>query len=187
MKFLTKGKRGEIYTAVLKGKKVIIKKKRKGSKAFNRIENESYWLKRLNKQKIGPKFLSFKNGILMMEYVAGEAIGEYLKHKQLNKALAKEVLEQCRVMDTLQVNKLEMTNPYKHILIKKGKASRKNVVMIDFERCKQTEKPKNVTQFCQYLLKKGWKVDRKHLRQLLQKYKQEYSSRSFRNLLRLFF
>jgi predicted Ser/Thr protein kinase len=80
-----------------------------------------------------------------------------------------------------------MNHPTKHILIKKGEASRKTVVMIDFERCKQTENPKNVTQFCQYILKYQKKINKKKLMRLLQEYKKDYSSLSFRRLLNLLF
>lgn len=184
MQFLARGKRGEVYTEKYKGKRVVIKRERAGSTAINRLENEAYWLKKLNKKKIGPRFIKLEQGNLVMEYVQGEPIGEYLAKKKLTKALVKEVLEQCRIMDELQVNKLEMNHPTKHIIIKKGKVRRKTVVMIDFERCKQTEKPKNVTQFCQYVLKyKGFQ--RKKIKQVLQQYKKSYSEKDYQELLRV--
>jgi len=187
MQFLAKGKRGEVYTELYKGKRVAIKRERAGSTAINRLENEAYWLKKLNKKKIGPKFIKLEKGSLFMEYVQGEPVGEYLEKKKLSKALAKEILEQCRILDELQVNKLEMNHPTKHILIKKGKVSRKTIVMLDFERCKQTEKPKNVTQFCQYITKHNLKVDKKKLMQVLRDYKKDYSLLNFRRLLNLLF
>ena len=57
--FFTKGKRGFIYTAKLGKKKIAIKEKNPESKAQSRIEFEAYWLKKLNKHKIGPKFIFF--------------------------------------------------------------------------------------------------------------------------------
>ena len=187
MIFLAKGKRGNVYLAKHKGKTVVVKQARATSTVINRLENEAYWLKKLNKYSIGPKFISLAEGKIMMEYVQGETIQDYLRTGKPLKKIAREVLEQCRVMDKLHVNKLEMTNPYKHIIIKKGPVNRKHIVMIDFERCKQTPTPKNVTQFCQYLVKRGWDVDKKQLQQALQNYKQDYSLRSFRLLLRLLF
>ena len=177
MKFLARGKRGETFTTTYRGKKIVVKQERKGSKAINRIENEAFWLKRLNKHKIGPKFISFKEGRLLMAFVVGETIGDYVKKKQLPKKLVKDLLLQCRKMDKLLVNKLEMNHPYKHVIISKGRG-----IMIDFERCKQTEKPKNVTQFCQYLKRLGWKVERR----LVKNYKESYSEKDFKKLLELF-
>jgi len=79
------------------------------------------------------------------------------------------------------VNKFEMHHPTKHILIKAGKPSRKTVVMIDFERCRWTEKPKNVTQFVQFLLRyepyAGKQVDN-----LLRQYKIRQDEKDYRSL-----
>ena len=58
-----------------------------------------------------------------------------------------------------------MHHPVKHIIIGKNRKP----VLIDFERCRKTEKPKNVTQFCQFLIgnlvrellsKKGIAIDK---------------------------
>ena len=69
-----------------------------------------------------------------------------------------------------------MTNPYKHIIIDKNN----NPVLIDFERCRYTEQPKNVTQFLQYLTsgnvetifkKKKIKINKAKVMQLSKIYK----------------
>jgi len=60
--------------------------------------------------------------------------------------IIKNILEQCRIMDKLKINKKEFHKPIKHIIVYKNKP-----VMIDFERCYYAEKPKNVTQFCQFI------------------------------------
>ena len=70
MKFLAKGKRGNVY---LTDKGTIIKKA-----AENRIENEVYWLTKLNKYSIGPKLIAYGNDFIAIEYVNGELIGDYL-------------------------------------------------------------------------------------------------------------
>jgi len=50
-------------------------------------------------------------------------------------------------MDKLNINKEEMSHPIKHIIVNKNKA-----VMIDFERTRYTQKPGNITQFCDFLI-----------------------------------
>jgi predicted Ser/Thr protein kinase len=187
MEFFARGKRGDVYLTRYRGKTVVVKQKRHESTAFGTLENEAFWLKRLNIKGIGPTFISFTDGKLRMEYIQGEPLQEYVKKKKLSKTLVKEILLQCRILDELHVNKYEMHRPVKHILFCKGKTLRKRVVMIDFERCRSTPQPKNVTQFCQYLLKIGWSASRTTLLPLLQQYKQEQSSRCFDVLLHALF
>src|SRR3989344_5161755 len=171
MKFLAKGKRGSVY---LTDKGTIIKKA-----AENRIENEIYWLKKLNKYSIGPKLINYGWDFIEIEYVNGELIGGYLA-KFGKKKVIRDCLKQCRIMDKLKVNKKEMTNPYKHIIIVKDKAK-----FIDFERCKITPTPKNVTQFLQYLAKKGF-VDMKVAEPLLKEYKRNQNNKNFKEIFSLF-
>ncbi len=153
MKFLSKGKRGMVYLIEDKGIKKVIKEKRKESTAINSIANEAKWLKVLNKYNIGPRFCSFKDGTLMMEYIEGRLFADWLKEQSDNSLLNNviiDILKQCYTMDRLNIEKKEMHKPVKHIIIRNNKP-----VLIDFERCRKTLKPSNVTQFCQYLKKLG--------------------------------
>ena len=75
---------------------------------------------------------------------------------------------------------MELTNPYKHILIKNSKAK-----MIDFERCYKTENPKNVTQFSEYLMRKRL-VPRKKFILILKEYKKNKTKKSFNKILSFF-
>ena len=83
-----------------------------------------------------------------MEFVKGTRIIEWAKTSEkedLRKVLL-DVMKQCRKMDIMRVSKEEMHNPWKHIIIDKAP------IMIDFERCHVDITPKNVTQFCQFLM-----------------------------------
>lgn len=173
-----KGKRTKVYKVF----NLIIKVKRKDSKAINVIKNEGNWLRKLNKYDIGPKLYYFDEKFLVCEFIKGERIINYLKKVNLNekKIVVMEVLRQCRLLDKLKVDKFEMHHPVKHILIGK------KVVMIDFERCKYSEKPKNVTGFCQFLVKNYKKVDNLKLINLLKKYKESYSEKEFYDITKLF-
>ena len=88
------------------------------------------------------------------------------------------------------INKEEMMRPFKHIII----GSRGKPVMIDFERCHITEKPQNVTQFCQFmisgmfsrlLIDKGIMIDREKMIKAAQKYKTEMNKKNFEEIIRL--
>lgn len=184
MKYLAEGKRGIAYLAKLRNKKVVIKIKREDSRALNSIKNEVYWLKRLNKHNMGPKLIDYGENYLVIGYIKGKRFIDYFKEtkdkKKLNKIII-NIFNQCYMMDKLKVNKYEMHNPYKHIIIQKGRP-----VMIDFERCRKTNKPKNITQFCQFLLKLGFKVDRNQLLRLLIDYKKSYDKYQLNKILNIF-
>ena len=109
------------------------------------------FLKKLNKHGIGPKFLFFENGELGIEFIEGVLFEDYIVKKSKKDIIKviKEVFRQMFIMDEIKINKKEMHHPTKHIIIGKN-----NVTLIDFERSHYTEKPKNVTQFAQYVSKK---------------------------------
>ncbi len=176
-KYLTKGKRGKIY---VQGKFAIKKSLPK------RVKNESSWLKILNKYDIGPKLVEVKKDYFKYKFAKGEFILDYFKSNN-PKPIILNVLKQCRVMDKLKVNKLEMHNPHKHIIIENKKP-----VMIDFERAYKTEKPKNVTQFCQYLMSRKvydvikYNIKKKELIKILKIYKNNQTEVNFNKIIKYF-
>ena len=178
--YLAKGKRGVIYTGTLNGKKVSIKKKHPDSEAIGRIKNESKFLKILNKHKIGPLLLKTGKDYLIYRYVKGIFLPEFLKKeksKEKKKKIIINILKQARTLDKLKINKLEFTRPLKHVFVKYPK-----VVIIDFERCYHTENPKNVTQFCQYLIKGKYM---KNNLKVFKNYKENQTEKNFKEILKL--
>ncbi len=169
LKFFAKGKRSEVFVGFMKKKKVAVK-------ISNRAEIEGRWLKLLNKKGIGPKLIKVKKDMLIYEFIEGRRIGDCLKDKS-SKNIIKKVLRQCRILDRLKINKKELVNPYKHILINKSK-----VVMIDFERCHKVDRGKNITQFCEYLMRNKI-LARKKITPLLKDYKKKQTGKSFRRIL----
>ena len=93
-------------------------------------------------------------------------------------------------MDKLNVDKEEMHHPVKHVIIgKNNKAS-----LIDFERCHEVKKGKNVTQFCQFLInkrfnfvlrKKDIKINRKDMIRCARTYKNKQIKKNLDKILRL--
>ena len=156
--------------------KVAIKATNPNSKVKNKIENESNWLKELNKLNIGPRLLFMDADYFVYEFVEGPFMENWIKtssKKEIINALC-DLFHQCFKMDLLKVNKEEMHHPLKHVIMDKFS----NPVMIDFEKCKITEKPKNVTQLIEFvcrlrneLEKKGIKVDSSYLRTISKEYK----------------
>jgi len=184
--FFAKGKRSNVYKIKIKNKIYILKEAKPSFK--NRIKNEAKWLKILNTKGIGPKILQQKNNSITMEFIKGKRIIDWLEEKNKKQIISIliNILKQCRTMDKLKVNKKELNNPYKHIIIDK------KPVMIDFERCKQTQNPKNTTQFCQFItserIKKIFKkkniiLDPEKITKILKKYKKEQTDKNFKKVL----
>ncbi|MBI2647125.1 hypothetical protein HYW99_01495, partial [Candidatus Woesearchaeota archaeon] len=145
----TKGHRGLLFTGYYKNKKITIKIKNPKSNAIGNVENEAKWLKKLNKYNIGPKTLITNKDYFAYNYINGDFILDYIKKtdKSRIKKMIKQVFRQLYSLDKLKIDKEEMHHPYKHVIISKGKP-----YLIDFERMHYSQKPKNVTQFCQFLI-----------------------------------
>jgi putative serine/threonine protein kinase len=137
---------------------------------------EAIFLKKLNKYKIGPKLYYFDDNCVVMEKLNGDIIQNFDLKENKNKYIAISVLKQCFVMDKLGINKFEMTNPHKHLFV-----DGKKVTMIDFERCIYTNKPKNVTQFCEYLRRRGFQIDRN----TLVEYKNKICQENFEKVVKM--
>ena len=185
---LAKGHRSVVYLIEFNGKKAVKKVEKINICAINRIQNEIFWLNKLNKYKIGPRLYSSGQNYFICGYIDGKRIIDYFKESENPKKIILDVLKQCRTMDKLKIDKKEMSNPYKHIIINKNKA-----IMIDFERAKFSLKPSNVTAFFQFLTskkvysileKKGIFINKDKVIDLLRNYKTNYSEKDFNNLIK---
>lgn len=172
-----KGHRSVVYVGKYKDKKVAIKV---GKEKV--ISNEVKWLKILNKYKIGPKLFFSGEEFFVYAFVDGIRFVDYIKKasKKDVKKVVKKILMKMRIMDKLKVEKKEMHHPIKHVLIKDNETK-----MIDFERCRDTKKPKNVTQFCQFLMNAGF-VKREVGIKVLKKYKKKQTEKNFKEVMKVF-
>lgn len=149
-----RGKRGLIFVFTKNNKKFAVKIKNPKSKAYNRIQNEINFLKILNKYKIGPKLIDYGEDYFCYKFIEGKLLKEYLEEHKNPKKVFTAILEQCKVMDKLKINKDEMHLPVKNIVIRKNKP-----ILLDFERCKFTSRPKNVNQFKEFLRRYEKKIN----------------------------
>ncbi|MBW2975764.1 hypothetical protein KY366_08655 [Candidatus Woesearchaeota archaeon] len=188
--YFTKGHRGLLYIGDYKKKKVVIKTERKDSEAVGRVENEVNYLKVLNEKGIGPELLFYdkKSTYFVYGYVDGLFFPIFLersakKNRNLIKRIIKSIFIQCFRMDKLKINKEEMHHPYKHIIIEN---KTKKPVLIDFERCHKSKEPKNVTQFCSYIISdfmlnmlkdKGIKINKERIIKAAKGYRKDVSKK----------
>jgi len=177
---IIKGHRGIVE---IKGKFVT----KRALTAYYDAEGEAKFLKLLNKHGIGPKYKSHSKEYLKMEYIHGDRIIDYIKRSSKEDILTviDRILEQLFALDRLMINKQEMTNPYKHIIVRNDLP-----ILIDFERCAYTKKPKNITQFIQFLIKltgvfkeKGMKVDKEGLLDIAKRYKKRNDIAHLKHIL----
>ena len=195
---MIKGHRGivEMKTLKIKGKDVKVAIKRSLTEHYD-AKGEAKFLAILNRKGIGPKLLKFDAGSnsIIMQYIDGDRILDYFGRKDTSKKnifeVISKILGQLFIMDILGINKLEMTNPYKHIIIKDNKSD--NPVMIDFERCIYTQKPKNVTQFIQFLCSgkldnilkgKGINIDSDKMFEIARDYKRDMDKKYIEKILK---
>lgn len=146
---LSFGKRGIVLKAKKGNLDVAIKFCRPDSHARNAIIMETKYLGEVNKLGVGPKLIEFSEDFVVMEYIKGVRIDKWLLTATKDETLGmlSVLFYQLFSLDNAGINKSEMTNPYKHIIVKKDLIP----VMIDFERARFNPKPQNVTQFAQYL------------------------------------
>lgn len=176
-KYFARGKRSFVYKGKIKGKDVILKIE---SKNLNRINNEIYWLIKLNKHKIGPEIYFCGKDWFICRFIKGEPLNKWVINKSRKRTckVFRQILGQCRILDKLKVNKYEMHRPFKNVLVHKDKA-----YLIDFERCKYSLKPKNVSQFFQFVIY-TLKLDRNEILIALKEYCKDYSDESFEKLVK---
>jgi len=167
--YFARGKRGVIYTGIYHKKRIAIKTKRASSKAENTIAKEAFWLKKLNKHDIGPRYLFHTPRYLAYEFVEGHYLKDLIGKRKLGTIL-KKLLDKCYILDTLRVNKEEMTRPLKHAIIKG-----QQVTLIDFERTHEVSEGHNVTQFCQFLRNHADELglDKKNIMKLAKEYSEK--------------
>ena len=190
IEYFTKGKRGFLYFGDYDGRKVVIKTKNPESKAVNRIENEIRFLKILNRNNIGPKLLLGNKDYFVYEYIDGDFIPKFIEENSKKEILKviKRVFNQMFIIDKIKINKEEMHHPYKHVIITK----KDKPVLLDFERCRYTIKPKNVNQFCNYMTskkityifkEKNIKIDQEEMIELEKSYKQDMSKKNLMKII----
>ena len=143
---LGKGYVGIVVLGKIGRKKVAVKIRRNDSPRKN-LKKEAELLKIVNMHKIGPKLVAFSKNFLVMEYLDGEKIGDWVgelcvystnflvkeqrvrrtqmyyemkKEETLQlKLIIKKILEDCYSLDTIGLDHGELSNLSKHVIVGK--------------------------------------------------------------------
>ncbi len=192
---LGKGYVGVVVLAKKDNKQVALKIRRTDSQR-NEMKSEAALLKIVNSVNIGPKMFAASTNFLVMEYLKGIKISEWVNtlkgigsSKKL-KSTIRSILEDCYRLDQLGFDHGELSNISKHVIVGKTKST-----LIDFESSSTKRRPSNVTSVTQAIFigsgmaKKTQKFyknpSKEKIIKALKQYKQEKTQKSFENLLKI--
>ena len=192
---LGKGYVGVVVLAKKGNKQVALKIRRTDSQRKN-MKNESILLKLVNTIDVGPKIFDNSKNFLVMEYLEGEKISNWVNSlhgigsTKKFKTTVKKILEDCYKLDNLGLDHGELSNVSKHVIVGKMKST-----LIDFESSSTKRIPSNVTSITQAffigsgIAKKAQKIyknpSKDKIIEALQRYKKEKTSENFEKLLKI--
>jgi putative serine/threonine protein kinase len=156
------------------------------------MQHEAEMLKAANAVGVGPRLLDVSKNFLIMEFIDGLLLPEWLeirRSKKHLKAVLRDVLEQCWRLDRAGLDHGELSHAPKHIIVD----SQNKPVIVDFETASQNRKPSNVTSIAQFLFISGVvaqkvarKLGEKNVKaviEALRRYKANKSRQNFEALL----
>ena len=192
---LGKGYVGVVVLAKKGNKQVALKIRRTDSQRKD-MKNESILLKLVNSVDVGPKMFAVSKNFLVMEYIEGEKISNWVdlltgvgSTKKL-KSTIKKILQDCYKLDRLGFDHGELSNVSKHVIVGKTKST-----LIDFESSSTKRRPSNVTSITQAffigsgIARKTQKIYKNPPKEkiigALKQYKQKKTQESFEQLLKI--
>jgi putative serine/threonine protein kinase len=123
------------------------------------LQHEAEMLARANSVSVGPKLMSVSTNFLLMQFIDGALLPEWLEtHKEKGRVhgVLREVLEQCWRLDVIGLDHGELSKAPKHLIVD----SKQQPFILDFETASVNRKPANVTSACQFLFTSGGVVPR---------------------------
>jgi len=155
------------------------------------MKHEAKMLKIANTVNVGPRFFNLTKNLLLMEYVEGTLLPQWLKeakHEQTVHNVLRSTLEQCWRLDETGLDHGELSHAPKHVIIKKS-----TPCIVDFETASTSRRPSNVTAMSQYLFiakntakqitKIIGRINQERLKCELRNYKREKTRKNFEAIL----
>ena len=192
---LGKGYVGVVVLAKKSNKQVALKIRRTDSQR-NEMKNEASLLKLVNSVNVGPKMFVASKNFLVMEYLEGIKISDWINTlkgigsvKKL-KSTIRNILEDCYKLDQINFDHGELSNIAKHIIVGETKST-----LIDFESSSTIRRPSNVTSVTQAIFigsgiaKKAQKIyknpSKEKIIEALKQYKHKKTQENFEILLKI--
>ncbi|TBR11976.1 MAG: serine/threonine protein kinase [Candidatus Nitrosotenuis sp.] len=190
---LGKGYAGIVVLAKRGTKKVALKIRRTDSPRKT-MEQETMLLQAANKVGVGPTLLHSSKNFIVMEYLDGKKIFDWISELGGDgstaklKSVIKKVLSDCYRLDMIGLDHGELSNITKHVIVGKS------IKMIDFESSSLERRVSNVTSATQAIfigsglakiVQKIYKVPpRPKIISVLREYKEHQTQQSFDNVLK---
>jgi len=189
---LGKGCVGIVTIAYRNGEKVALKIRRVDSDRA-KMQREADMLRKANSVRVGPELLGVSKNFLIMRFIDGFLLPEWLEKRmgraQVRKVL-REILGQCWRLDDAGLDHGELSHAPKHIIV-----DRENMpLIVDFETASPNRRPSNVTSICQFLFISGLvakkvagrlgEKDREAIIEALRSYKNDRTRENFESVLK---
>jgi putative serine/threonine protein kinase len=189
--------KGYVGVVVLssQGKKTVALKIRRMDSSRSEMQGEAKLLRLANELDVGPKLLDNSKNFIIMEYLEGKKIIDWIRDLKGKGSAAKlrttirKVLEDCYALDKIRLDHGELSHIHKHVIVGK------KICIIDFESSSVNRRTSNVTSATQSifissgianLVKKIIKQpNRKKLIASLKKYKNDQSRENFDGVLQV--
>ncbi len=191
---LGKGCTSIVVLAVSKYGKTALKIRRTDSNRES-CAPEAEILKATNKIGVGPRLFSNTDNFLLMEFLDGKKISQWLPEKaaegkrEVLARVLRQVLEDCYTLDLAGIDHGQLNPARKHIIVKDNG----NSTILDFESASTNRRVANVTSVSQYLFL-GSEIAEKTCTTLgsnreaiidsLREYKRHITRESFEDILR---
>ena len=144
---LGKGHTGVVILVRVRGGEAALKMRRSDSPRPDMV-GEAALLAAANRAGVGPRLLGHTPNLLLMEYMGGTPLREWLAARppaRAAKAAIRRILEQCYGLDRIGLDHGELTDMSRHALVGTSTA------IIDFESASLSRRPANVTSAAQCL------------------------------------
>ncbi len=176
-------------------KKTVALKIRRIDSSRTEMGSEAKLLRLANEVDVGPKLLDSSKNFIIMEYLEGKKIFDWIRELKGRgsavklRATIRKVLEDCYSLDKIRLDHGELSHIHKHVIVGN------TICIIDFESASVNRRTSNVTSATQSifigsgianLVKKIIKEpDRKKLIFSLRKYKNDQSRENFEDILQV--
>jgi putative serine/threonine protein kinase len=132
------------------------------------MERDHELQKYANSFGVGPRAFAASKDLFAMEFVDAMKIGSWFQTitsrtpKKSVRPIVRKVLEQCYLLDVNHLDHGELSNPSKHVLIRKKTRWKEeaNTVIIDYESASRERRPSNLTAVAAFLLLGGWQSEK---------------------------
>jgi len=152
-KVLGKGCVGIVVSALRESERVAVKILRTDA-GRSGLDHEASMLRLANSVNVGPTFLDVSRSFLVMEYVEGLLLPDWVRglkgrgRKKRLEGVLVTLLDACYRLDQVRLDHGELSRAPKHILVD----AKDQPEIVDFETASSQRRPSNVTSISQYLL-----------------------------------